>query len=72
MKQIANTIILLVLMALLPGMVSAQSSDLSLKGDGSAVVISVLAIIFIGMFVYIFFTDRKLSRLEKEIKERKS
>lgn len=42
---------------------------MSLQSDGSTVVISVLAIIFIGMFVYLLFTERKLARMEKELKE---
>ena len=51
--------------------VFAQGDALSLKNDGSSVVITVLAIIFIGLFVYMMMTDRKLSRLEKEVKEKK-
>ena len=34
------------------------------------VVVAVLALILVGIFVYLFFIDRKVSRLEKEIDER--
>ena len=34
------------------------------------VVVAVLAIILIGIFVYMFFIDCKISSLEKEIEEK--
>jgi CcmD family protein len=34
------------------------------------VVVAVLAVILIGVFVYLFTIDRKLRRLEKEIEEK--
>ncbi|MEI7499976.1 MAG: CcmD family protein [Bacteroidota bacterium] len=34
------------------------------------VVVTVLAVILIGIFVYLFFIDRKVRKLEKEIKEK--
>lgn len=49
----------------------AQDEALSLTNDGSSVVITVLAIIFVGFFVYLLMTERKITRLEKEVKERK-
>ncbi|MFN3343068.1 MAG: CcmD family protein [Flavobacteriales bacterium] len=36
------------------------------------VTLGVIAIIFIGIVVYLFLVDRKITRLEKEIKERQS
>ena len=33
------------------------------------VVIAVLAVILIGLITYLFFIDRKVSKLEKEISE---
>jgi len=36
------------------------------------VVVAVLATILIGLLVYLFSIDRKVSRLEKEIEEKKS
>ena len=32
------------------------------------VVVAVLAVILVGIFVYLFSIDRKVSRLEKEVK----
>jgi CcmD family protein len=34
------------------------------------VVVSVLSIIFIGIVIYLIVLDRKISKLEKEIKEK--
>jgi len=34
------------------------------------VVVAVLAIILVGIFVYLFTIDRKVRKLEKEIKEK--
>jgi len=34
------------------------------------VVVAVLAIIMTGLYVYLFFIDRKLRRLEKQIREK--
>ncbi len=31
------------------------------------VVVAVLAIILVGIFLYLFFIDRKITRLEKEV-----
>jgi len=36
------------------------------------VVVAVLALILIGIFVYLFYLDRKIGRLEKEIREKES
>jgi CcmD family protein len=42
-----------------------------MESDGKIfVVVAVLAIILIGIFVYVFFIDRKVSNLEKEIGEK--
>ncbi|MBE0648900.1 MAG: CcmD family protein [Bacteroidales bacterium] len=35
------------------------------------IVVAVLAVILVGIFVYLFFMDRKVSKLEKEIQEDK-
>ncbi|MEI7895468.1 MAG: CcmD family protein [bacterium] len=34
------------------------------------VVVAVLAVILVGIFVYLFTIDRKLRKLEKEIEEK--
>jgi CcmD family protein len=36
------------------------------------VVVAVLAIILVGIFVYLFSIDRKVSKLEKEMEAKKS
>jgi len=36
------------------------------------VVVAVLALILAGIFVYLFFIDRKVTKLEKEISEKES
>jgi CcmD family protein len=33
------------------------------------VVVAVLSVILIGIFVYLFFMDRKIGKLEKEIQD---
>jgi CcmD family protein len=33
------------------------------------IVVAVLAVILVGIFVYLFFMDRKVSKIEKEISE---
>jgi CcmD family protein len=33
-------------------------------------VVAVLGIVITGMFVYLFLTERKLSKLEKQVKEK--
>ena len=40
-----------------------------LRADGKIyVVVAVVAIILIGLFIFLFLLDRKMSRLEKELK----
>ena len=59
------------MLSLMSGVCLAQDGDgLSLKGDGSTVVITVLALVFVGMFLYLIMTDRKISKLEKEFKDK--
>ncbi len=36
------------------------------------VVVAVLALILVGIFIYLFTIDRKVTRLEKEVEEKKS
>jgi CcmD family protein len=40
------------------------------RQDGKIyVVIAVMSIVFLGIIIYLFYLDRKLSKLEKTIKE---
>jgi CcmD family protein len=41
-------------------------------GSKIFVVVAVLALILAGIFVYLFFIDRKVTRLEKEVKEKQT
>lgn len=34
------------------------------------VVVAVLSIILVGIYVYLFFIDRKVSKIEKEVREK--
>ncbi len=34
------------------------------------VVVAVLSIIMVGIYVYLFFIDRKISKIEKEVREK--
>ena len=36
------------------------------------IVVAVLAIILVGIFVYLFFIDRKVTRLEKEVETKQN
>ncbi|MCK9204599.1 MAG: hypothetical protein M0P58_09240 [Bacteroidales bacterium] len=36
------------------------------------VVVALLALILVCLFIYLYFIDRKVSKLEKEIEEKKS
>ena len=36
------------------------------------VVVTVLAVILVGIFVYLFFIDRMIGKLEKEIQEKEN
>jgi len=45
----------------------------SMETDGKIfVVVAVLAIILVGIFVYLFYIDRKVSKLEKEVESKKN
>jgi CcmD family protein len=64
--------ILLLLPFLLP-LVSFSQSDVEMadtfRSEGKIyVVIAVIAVIFIGLMIYLFMIERKISRIEKEIK----
>ena len=48
---------------------SVAGSDFFLNAGKIYVVILVLAVIFIGITVYIFRLDRKISKLEKHIRD---
>jgi len=50
---------------------SVEMADKMRESGKIYVVVAVLVIIFIGISAYLFSIDRKLSRLEKQLKENK-
>lgn len=66
--------LLLIAFTLFSGSVSAQEVQMADKfyADGKIyIVIGVIAIIFIGIAIYLFTIDRKLKKLEDTLKEKK-
>jgi CcmD family protein len=67
MKRLIN----LVLLALMPFLSLAQDVEMAdiLHQNGKIyVVVGVIAIIFVGLLVYMIMLDKRLSKLEKEEK----
>lgn len=63
--------ILIGLMAFLPVSVMAQGVEMAdvLRSNGKIyVVVGVIAIIFVGLIVYLITIDRRLTKIEKEEK----
>jgi hypothetical protein len=71
MKTIFNTLFLLVALT-----ASAQQSPAMADGMRSEgkiyVVIAVIALIFAALAVFLVYLERKVSRMEKRLKERKN
>jgi NADH:ubiquinone oxidoreductase subunit H len=62
-----------ILLALLSNFALAQSVEMAdqFRADGKIyVVIAVIGTLLIGFFVYLILMDKKLSRLEKRLKEK--
>ena len=67
MKQLLNTLLLL----MLPFITLAQDIEMAdtMRSNGKIfVVVGVIAIIFVGLVVYLVTLDRRLSKIEKEEK----
>lgn len=67
MKRLVN----LLLLALMPFLSLAQEVEMAdtMRSNGKIyVVVGVIAIIFVGLLVYVVLLDRRLSKLEKEEK----
>jgi CcmD family protein len=47
-----------------------EMADLFYKEGKIYLVIAIVAIVFLGMAIYLFWLDRKLSRLEKKMNEK--
>lgn len=66
-------IALSVIFALITNFAVAQSVEMAdqFRSDGKIyVVIAVIGVLLAGFFVYLFVMDKKLSKLEKSIKEK--
>jgi CcmD family protein len=67
----------LIILLILTGKAAAQSENAVQMADGMRadgkiwVVVLVISIVFSGLFIFAFLTDRRLSKAEKEIKELK-
>jgi len=66
-KQALITIFLLLITATLAG-AQTEMADTMRSNGKIYVVVTVLATIFAGIFAYLVFLDRKISKLEKEKK----
>jgi len=64
-KQILTTIFLL-LMTASAAQAETEMADTMRSNGKIYVVVTVLATIFAGLFVYLIMLDRKISKLEKE------
>jgi hypothetical protein len=50
--------------------VDEKAADFLRRSDNLYVVISILVTIFAGIIVFLIFQERKISKLEKQLKER--
>lgn len=70
-----NRLLLFLFCTLLPFMGMSQGQEQSemavlMRSNGKIyVVVAVLALVLVGLLVYVFILDRKISRIEKEGKE---
>ena len=64
-KRIITIILLLLVMPLFAG-AEPEMADAMRSNGKIYVVVTVLAVIFAGIFAYLVYLDRKISRLEKE------
>ena len=78
MKKIVNTLINIVVLLMLPAVLLAQN-DASIemadtfRSEGKIyVVILVITIVFTGLVIFAFRSDRKIAKLEKEVESLKS
>jgi len=72
MKKIASliTILLISVAGFSQGSDQIEMADKLFQSGKIYVVVAVLSIIFIGIVVYLIMLDRKISKLEKEIKNK--
>ena len=69
MKKVAK--LLLGFLLLLNPTLFAQDAQMAdtMRSEGKIyVVVAIILVIFFGLIAYLFYTDRKISRLEKRLK----
>jgi uncharacterized integral membrane protein len=67
-----STIFVLALLVLLPATARAQDDvfqETFFTSGKMPVVISVIGVILLGFFIYLFLLDRKIGRLENQLKK---
>lgn len=66
--------ILMALLFSLPAMAQSQEVEMAdtMRSNGKIyVVVAIVLVIFLGMIGYLILTDRKISRIEKKLSEKK-
>jgi hypothetical protein len=72
LNRIAFTFLLMFISTLTHAQEQVQMAD-NLRSEGKIyVVVGIIMIILIGFIGYLFFIDRKIGRLEKEIQQTKT
>lgn len=67
-----NKRIITLVLFLLSALTTFGQNEVTVAGDDKIfVVVGVLTVIFVGLAVYLFSIDRKITRLEKQKKETK-
>ena len=73
MKRISNTFLILIAMCIstAAGAQDAEMAD-GMRSNGKIyVVVGIIVIVLAGLFTYLFMTDRKLTRIEKQLQEKR-
>lgn len=58
----------------IPSLLNAQPIEMAdtMRSEGKIyVVVAILLVIFVGLIGYLFFLDRKITRIEKKLPEKK-
>lgn len=63
-------LLLFVVFSCLPAMAGEPSEDIFHESGKIYVVVAVITIVFIGIIIYLLNLDRKVAKLEKELKNK--
>jgi CcmD family protein len=75
MKKIIRAALVFLLALISPALVAQEEVGMAdtLRSEGKIyVVVAIMLVIFAGIVAYLFLIDRKVSRLEKRIQDKKS